>query len=86
MSSPTNENKDFESLYNELKEEYEQSKKDNDEICKEYESTIQLLTESVEAFKKKKKDLQTKLSKIENDQKIFKREKETLIKKIKINK
>ena len=64
MSSPTNENKDFESLYNELKEEYEQSKKDNDEICKEYESTIQLLTESVEAFKKEKKDLQTKLSKI----------------------
>ena len=81
MSSPTNENKDFESLYNELKEEYEQSKKDNDEICKEYESTIQLLTESVETFKKEKKDLQAKLSKIENDQKIFKREKETLIKK-----
>ena len=35
----------------------------------------------MEAFKKEKKDLQTKLSKIENDQKIFKREKETLIKK-----
>ena len=72
---------DFESLYNNLKEEYDQSKKDNDEICKEYESTIQLLTDSVESIKKEKKDLQLKLSKIENDQKNFKREKENLIKK-----
>ena len=72
---------DFESLYNNLKEEYDQSKKDNDEICKEYESTIQLLTDSVESIKKEKKDLQIKLSKIENDQKNFKREKENLIKK-----
>ena len=37
----------YESLYNNLKEEYEQSKKDNDELFKEYESTIQLLTDSV---------------------------------------
>ena len=72
---------DFESLYNNLKEEYDQSKKDNDEICKEYESTIQLLTDSVESIKKEKKDLQIKFSKIENDQKNFKREKENLIKK-----
>jgi hypothetical protein len=40
-----------------------------------------LLTESVESFKKEKKDLQTKLSKLENDQKNYKREKENLIKK-----
>ena len=71
----------YESLYNDLKEEYEQSKKDNDEICKEYESTIQLLTDSVEAIKKEKKDLQTKLSKIENEQKTLKKEKDNLIKK-----
>ena len=79
MSSSDNVN--FESLYNQLKEEYDQSKKDNDEICKEYESTIQLLSDSVESFKKEKKDLQIKLSKIENDQKAFKKEKENLIKK-----
>ena len=76
----TNEN-DFETLYNNLKEEYEQSKKDNDEIFKEYESTIQLLTDSVEALKKEKKELQTKFSKFENEQKSLKREKENLIKK-----
>ena len=79
MSSSDNVN--FESLYNQLKEEYDQSKKDNDEICKEYESTIQLLSDSVESFKKEKKDLQIKLSKIENDQKAFKKEKENLIKR-----
>ena len=71
----------YESLYNNLKEEYEQSKKDNDEICKEYESTIQLLTDSVESIKKEKKDLQTKLSKIENEYKNIKREKDNLLKK-----
>ena len=79
--NPDNGKKDFESLYNDLKEEYEQSKKDNDEICKEYESTIQILTDSVESFKKEKKELQSKLSQIENDQKAYKREKENLIKK-----
>ena len=76
----TNEN-DFETLYNNLKEEYEQSKKDNDEIFKEYESTIQLLTDSVEALKKEKKEFQTKFSKLENEQKSLKREKDNLIKK-----
>ena len=75
-----NEN-DFETLYNNLKEEYEQSKKDNDEIFKEYESTIQLLTDSVEALKKEKKELQTKFSKYESEQKSLKRERENLIKK-----
>ena len=77
MSSPIN----YESLYNNLKDEYEQSKKDNDEISKEYESTIQLLTDSVESFKKEKKDLQSKISKIESENKTVKREKENLIKK-----
>ena len=79
MSNDNSNN--YESLYNNLKEEYEQSKKDNDEICKEYESTIQLLTDSVESMKKEKKELQIKLTKIENEQKAFKREKDTLIKK-----
>ena len=79
--SNQNDNKNYESLYNNLKEEYEQSKKDNDELCKEYESTIQLLTESVESIEKEKKDLQLKLNKVENEQKSYKREKDNLIKK-----
>lgn len=44
----------FEELYNKLKEEFENTKKDNDEICKEYESTIEMLTDSVESFKKER--------------------------------
>ena len=72
---------DYESLYKSLKEEYEQSKEDNDELCKEYESTIQLLTESVQKFEKEKKEYQNKILKFENDFKIMNKEKENLIKK-----
>ena len=72
---------DYESKYKSLKEEYEQSKEDNDELCKEYESTIQLLTESVQKFEKEKKDFQSKISKYENDVKNINKEKENLIKK-----
>ena len=72
---------EYESLYKSLKEEYEQSKEDNDELCKEYESTIQLLTESVQKFEKEKKEYQNKILKFENDVKIMNKEKENLIKK-----
>jgi len=72
---------DYESKYKSLKEEYDQSKEDNDELCKEYESTIQLLTESVQKFEKEKKDFQSKISKYENDVKNISKEKENLIKK-----
>ena len=72
---------DYESLYKSLKDEYEQSKEDNDELCKEYESTIQLLTESVQKFEKEKKEYQNKILKFENDVKIMNKEKENLIKK-----
>ena len=68
----------FEELYTKLKEEFELSKKDNDEICKEYESTIEMLTESVESFKKEKLSLEQKLSKYEIDFKNIKKEKESL--------
>ena len=79
--SSLNDNNNFELLYKNLKQDYEQAQKDNDEICKEYESTIQLLTESAESFKKDKKELQNLLLKLENEQKQIKREKESLIKK-----
>ena len=74
-------NLNYESMYNSLKEEYEQCKEDNDELCKEYESTIQLLTESVQKYEKDKKDYQIKMAKKENDVKIILQEKENLIKK-----
>ena len=71
----------FEELYTKLKEEFELSKKDNDEICKEYESTIEMLTESVESFKKEKEKLEQKLSKNDQDLKSIKKEKDSLLNK-----
>ena len=37
----------FEELYYSLKEEFDQMQNENNEIFKEYESTIQILTESI---------------------------------------
>ena len=71
----------FEELYNKLKQEFDQSKKDNDEICKEYEATIEMLSESVESFKKEKESLEQKISKYEQDFKSIKKEKESLLNK-----
>ena len=71
----------YKELYNKLNEEFEIAKKENEEICKEYESTIEMLTESIEAFKKEKETLLQKLSKLEQDQKTFKKEKESLMNK-----
>ena len=80
-SSENQENPDYETLYKSLKEEYEQNKEYNDEICKEYESTIQLLTDSVKKFEKEKKEYDNKIIKYENDVKTFLQEKENLIRK-----
>ena len=72
---------DYEKLYNDLKKEHEQSVLDNDEICKEYESTIKMLTDSIESFKTEKTDLENKLSLLEKEQKKFEKEKESLLSK-----
>ena len=72
---------DYEKLYNSLKQEYDQSQLDNDEICKEYESTIKMLTDSVESIKKEKINLENKLSQLEKEQKNFQKEKESLLSK-----
>ena len=80
-SSENQENPDYETLYKSLKEEYEQNKEYNDEISKEYESTIQLLTDSVNKFEKEKKEYDNKIIKYENDVKTFIKEKENLIRK-----
>ena len=71
--------KNYEKLYNDLKAECEQIKTDNDEICNEYESTIQMLSESIENFKKEKEALQVKITNLENLIKKYEKEKETLI-------
>ena len=72
---------DYEKLYNDLKQEHEQSVLDNDEICKEYESTIKMLTDSIESFKTEKTNLENKLSLLEKEQKKFEKEKESLLSK-----
>ena len=71
----------FEELYNKLKQEFELSKKDNDDICKEYEATIEMLSDSVESFKEEKASLEQKISKYEQDFKSIKKEKESLLNK-----
>ena len=70
--------KNYEKLYNDLKAECEQIKKDNDEICNEYESTIQMLSDSLNEFKKEKESLLSKINSLENDLKKNEKEKESL--------
>ena len=61
MSLPSNEKgQNFEILYNSLKNEYEQVINDNDEICKEYESTIELLKTTLDKTQQEKEKLQNK--------------------------
>jgi hypothetical protein len=61
MSSNKLENsQDFQKLYNSLKDEYNQALLDNDEICKEYESTIELLKETLTKSNAEKEKLQVK--------------------------
>ena len=70
--------KNYEKLYNDLKIECEQIKKDNDEICNEYESTIQMLSDSINAFKQEKVALQSKITNLEKEIKKYEKEKESL--------
>ena len=70
--------KNYEKLYNNLKIECEQIKKDNDEICNEYESTIQMLSDSINAFKQEKVALQSKITNLEKEIKKYEKEKESL--------
>ena len=61
MSSSNLKNgQNFEMLYNSLKSEYDQALLDNDEICKEYESTIELLKVTLEKATAEKEKLQVK--------------------------
>ena len=61
MSLPSKEKgQNFEILYNSLKNEYDQAIIDNDEICKEYESTIELLKNTLDKTQGEKEKLQNK--------------------------
>ena len=73
--------KNYEQLYNDLKIECEQIKLDNDEICKEYELTIQMLTDSVNNFQKEKELYKIQISKLDKELKECKKEKESLMNK-----
>ena len=69
----------YEKLYKDLKVECDQIKSDNDEICKEYELTIQMLTDSVNNFKKEKEAFTSRMSQMEKEIKKYEKEKETLL-------
>ena len=69
----------YEKLYKDLKAECDQIKSDNDEICKEYELTIQMLTDSVNNFKKEKEAFTSRMSQMEKEIKKYEKEKETLL-------
>ena len=73
--------KNYEELYKKLKEDFDMANKNNDEICKEYESTIEMLTESIESFKKEKASYEQKLLKNDQDIKSLKKEKDSLLNK-----
>ena len=73
--------KNYEKLYNDLKAECDQIKADNDEICNEYEATIQMLSESIENFKKEKEILQAKINNLDKEIKKYEKERENLINK-----
>ena len=59
-SSHSDKGNNFEILYNNLKSEYDQALQDNDEICKEYESTIELLKDTLNKANIEKEKLQNK--------------------------
>ena len=61
MSLPSKEkDQDFKVLYTSLKAEYDQSLLDNDEMFKEYESTIELLKNALKKATEEKEKLQNK--------------------------
>ena len=59
--------KNYEQLYLKLKEEYELMEKENNEIFKEYESTIQMLTDSIKELQNQRSSMTKKLSQVEKE-------------------
>ena len=68
MSKSSEKNvQNFETLYYSLKEEFDQMQNDNIEIFKEYDSTIQILTESITQLQNQLNIMNKKLSQIEKE-------------------
>ena len=63
------EDKDYKTLYNHLKHQYDENKAETDELINEYESTIQMLNESVDQLTKEKADFEKRINDLLNDQK-----------------
>jgi len=62
----------YEKLYYNLKDEFDQMQNDNNEIFKEYESTIQMLTESITQLQNQRNIMNIKLSQIEKERQSLK--------------
>ena len=68
MSKSSEKNiQNFETLYYNLKDEFDQMQNDNIEIFKEYDSTIQILTESITQLQNQLNIMNKKLSQIEKE-------------------
>ena len=57
MSLNTNNIEELREAYKKLNDEYNEYKIESDDICKEYESTIQILTDSLESLKSQNNNL-----------------------------
>ena len=71
----TNNIEELRNLYNKLSEEYNEYKSESDEICKEYESTIQILSDSLDTLKLQNTNLS-------NENKIYKENNQQLIEEL----
>lgn len=71
----TNNIEELRILYNKLSDEYNEYKLESDDICKEYESTIQILTDSLDSLKLQNTNLS-------NENKIYKENNKQLIEEL----
>ena len=69
FSVNNDEGKDYKTLYNHLKHQYDENKAETDELINEYESTIQMLNESVDQLTKEKTDFEKRINDLLSDQK-----------------
>ena len=69
ISVNKDEDKDYKTLYNHLKHQYDENKAETDELINEYESTIQMLNESVDQLTKEKNEFEKRVNDLMNEQK-----------------
>ena len=76
------ENDNIKNALNQILTEYADYRKECDEICKEYEETIQLLTDSLEKYKLENSKLNTENSKLNTENEKMKLDQEKLSKEL----